>query len=360
MPKVNAPLYSLNGGEVGSEALARLDLERMQFAGSLYSNIMPRIVGSMTMRPGLEYKATLPNLSDALIEHTYTLGEDVTPIISTDGMRVILGSDYLERAAVSTSIQNGDFSAFTGWTDDSTGGTATAIGGQLNLTGVRFANAAASQQITVAPSDQGIEHGLRIRVARGPIEVRLGTTNGGSDIFSRILDDGDHSLAFTPSTASVYVRLVTDAGRLMLVDSCEIDAPGPVILDSPYGSSEIPKIKYRQDVDKIYLASSFYQQREIVRWSNRSWSLQRYKIDDGPFRLYSGDISLAPAAYTGNTTLTASESFFESTMVGRLFRLTQSGQTVVTAFTGEQLRLACVAGHSAHQLEHTNNGRKYS
>lgn len=55
MPTVNAPVYSLNGGEVGDEALARLDLEGQQFAGSLYENALPRVIGSMTFRPGLEH-----------------------------------------------------------------------------------------------------------------------------------------------------------------------------------------------------------------------------------------------------------------------------------------------------------------
>jgi hypothetical protein len=53
-----------------------------------------------------------------------------------------------------------------------------------------------------------------------------------------------------------------------------------------------------------------------------------YRSDDGPFTLAAtADITLTPGATYGNTTLTASDSFFKGTHVGALFRLTH--ETVV-------------------------------
>ncbi|AMS43187.1 hypothetical protein [Aminobacter aminovorans] len=69
MPRVSAPVYSLNGGEIGEEALSRLDLERMQFASALSSNILPRVVGSMTLRPGLEHIADIDLGDVRLLEY---------------------------------------------------------------------------------------------------------------------------------------------------------------------------------------------------------------------------------------------------------------------------------------------------
>lgn len=342
MPKVNPPLYSLNGGEVGDEALARLDLERMQFAGSLYSNVLPRVVGSMTLRPGLERMAELPLGDVELLEYDYSQGSDSLPVLSNNELRIFQGDDFISRAAVTTTIADGDFSAFTGWSDTSTGtATATAAGGQLVLTGAPFRRAEASQTIAVA--DQGIQHGLRLNVARGPVTVAIGSTIGEDDILSaRTLSDGDHSLTFTPSVASIVLRIWSDEDRQILVDSCQIDASGDLVLDSPYGTGDFSAIRYTQSIDKVFIASPSYQQRVLTRWSDGGWGLERYKVNNGPFALGDDSISLTPSVLTQNGTLTASLPYFEASMIGRLFRLTQSGQQVITTLDGEDQQSAFI------------------
>lgn len=336
MPKVNAPLYSLNGGEVGPEALARLDFQRMQFAGSLYSNILPRVVGSITLRPGLEHILDIDLGDKKFLEYNYTGTDIYIPVISDSELRIILNDELISRASVSTTITNGDFSSFTGWSDDSSGGGATASvsGGQLVLSGAEFNRSEASQTLTIAGADQNVEHGLRIKVARGPVHVRLGTAAGLDDLIPEYeLDDGDFSLAFTPTGASAYLQLFHDNNRDALLDSCEIDASGTVVLETPW--DDPASVQSRQSIDVLYCANSSYQQREIKRFGPRSWGVQRYKTVDGPFSLYTGKITLTPGAYTGNTTLTASDNLFTSTIVGRLYRVLHAGQSVETSFTGD-------------------------
>lgn len=335
MPKMNAPLYSLNGGEVSSEALSRLDLERMQFAGSLYSNVLPRVVGSMTFRPGLQYMATLPAGEAHLLEYDYSQGADALPVFSAGEMRIFNETGFFSRDPVSTTITNGDFSSFGGWTDTSTGvATATVSGGQLVLTGANDRRAESSQTINAA--NQGTVHGLRVKVAHGPVSVAIGSAPSGADILAdRVLEDGDHSLSFTPNAAQCYLRVWSDEARESLVDSCQIDGAGEMVLDSPYQDGDFAGIRDAQSIDTVFIACPSFQQRQITRYPTGGWSFSRYKVNDGPFELGKDGIRLAPSTYLGNGSLTSSASYFEPGMVGRLFRLTQAGQQIDETLDGE-------------------------
>jgi len=339
MPRVNAPIYSLNGGEVGPEGLARLDLERLQFAGSLYLNMLPKIIGSMTVRPGLEHIADIDFGSIQFLEYAYSGGATLLPVLSAGEMRVVKDRGLVSRVAVATTVQNGDFNSFTGWTNASGGGASASVsGGDLNLVGTPQNRAVARQTITVASGDQSKEHALRIEVSRGPINVRVGTTLGSGNLIEALrLDDGVHSLAFTPGVGTIYLELENQNARLALVASCNFEAAGVMVIPTPWQAVDLEEnaVKYRQKTDVIYAASTFYQQREVQRRSDTSWGVQRYKVDDGPFVLYDGPVQLQNSVLVGNGTLTASQPYFESGMVGRLFRLFHSGQTVQDTFTAD-------------------------
>lgn len=363
MPRVSAPIYSLNGGEVGKEALARLDLERMQFAGSLYSNMVPRVIGSMTLRPGLEYIADIDFGDVRLIEYSYSGGPALIPILSGEEMRIVKDNALVSRVSVSTTITNGEFNSFTGWTDASTGSASAVVSaGELLLTGTTQDRASAKQTVAVSVGDQNKEHGLRIDIRRGPLSVRLGSTNGDDDLIPQAtLDDGVHSIAFTPTTSNVYLELFNDEARNVLVHSCQIDASGVLVVPTPWTGDDLTDdiIRYKQNKDVLYVASGTYQQREIQRRGDTSWGVQRYKVDDGPFSASDGSISLTPSVLTSNGSLTASRNYFESTMVGRLFRLFQSGQTVDEDFTadpaeGDPIRVSGVG--SARRFTWTISG----
>ncbi|MDW9772552.1 hypothetical protein GOA89_11555 [Sinorhizobium meliloti] len=337
MGVVNAPIYSLNGGEVGNEGLARLDLERLQFAGSLYQNALPRVIGSMTIRPGLEYIADIDFGDVELLEYNYSGGSALIPILSSSAMRVVKDNAFVTFAAVSTAITNGSFGSFTGWTNASTGTASADVNtGDLRLIGTEQGRASATQTVAVALADRGVEHALRVDVTRGPLNIGLGSTSGEDDLISvKLLDDGVHYIAFTPTTANIYLDLYTDVSRQVRVNDCNIASAGTMVVPTPWTSTDIAAnvIRYKQNKDVLYVASGVYQQREIQRRGDTSWGVQRYKVDDGPFVASDGTISLAPSGFTGNGTMTSSRGYFEQTMVGRLFRLFQSGQTVLEDFT---------------------------
>lgn len=353
MPRVNAPLYSLNGGEVGDEGLARLDLERLQFAGSLYLNMLPRVIGSMIVRPGLEHIADLDLGNVQFLEYAYSGGVTLLPVLSSGEMRVIKDRALVSRVAVSTVVQNGNFGSFTGWTDASSGSASASVsGGDLRLVGTTQNRALARQTITVIAGDQEKEHALRIDIERGPVNVRVGTSVGLGDLIEAMrLDDGVHSIAFVPFAGTIYLEIENENARLALVESCNFEAAGDLVIPTPWQAEDLEEnaVKYRQKTDVIYAASTYYQQREIQRRGDTSWGLQRYKVNDGPFVLYSGQVQLQNSVLVGNGTLTASQSYFDDGMIGRLFRMFHSGQTVEDTFTadaqeGAQIRISGVGG----------------
>ncbi len=338
MGRINAPIYSLNGGEVGKEALGRLDLERMQFAFSRCENFLPRVIGSQSIRPGFEYQSDIDYGELQFIEYSYSGSDQVLLILSDQAMRIAINGKILQRPSVTTTIQNGSFNSFVGWTDASTGGaSASAVSGDLLLDGAQFSRASAKQTFAITAPNAGVEHGLRVNVTRGPVTIRLGTANGLDDVIQEtVLDDGFHSIAFTPSAGNLYLELFHVLNRDVLVSLCSLDPAGDLVLMTPWLASDLgtSPLKYKQVKDVIYVASSVYQQREIQRRGNRSWGIQRYKTEDGPFELYSGDIQLTNSVTAGNGTLTASQSYFKPTMVGRLFRLYHGGQFVPNTFYG--------------------------
>lgn len=340
MARVNAAIYSLNGGEVGDEGLARLDLERLQFAGSLYQNMMPRVIGSMTLRPGLEHITDIDFGDVQLIEYSYSGSSTLIPILSDEGLRVVKDNAIVTRAAVSTTVINGDFGSFTGWTDASTGTASATVGtGDLRLEGTLQDRAIARQTIPVNLADRNIEHAIVIDIQRGPVTIKIGGGPGSSSrLLAEDLDDGVHSLAFNPGgLADIYLELSNDEPRRSLVESCQIAAAGHMVISTPWTGTDLTDniIRYEQHKDVVYFASGVYQQRELKRHGDTSWGLQRYKVDDGPFVLSDGNISLDPSVFTGNGTLTSDRSYFVEGMVGRLFRLFQNGQTVLEDFTGD-------------------------
>lgn len=339
MARVNAPIYSLNGGEVGDEGLARLDLERLQFAGSLYENILPRVIGSMTIRPGLEHITNIDFGDVQLIEYSYSGTSTLIPILSDGALRVVKDNALVTRAAVATTVQNGDFASFTGWTDASAGAATAGVGsGDLRLTGTVQDSAVARQTISVALADRPIEQALVIDVQRGPVTVKVGSSAGSSSLLlAQNLEDGVHSLSFTPNLATIYLELSNDDARQSLVESCQFAAAGPMVIPAPWTDDDLVDniIRYEQHKDVIYVASSVYQQRELKRHGDTSWGLQRYKVADGPFVVSDGKVSITPNVFTGNGTLTANRSYFDAGMVGRLFRLFQNGQTVIEGFTSD-------------------------
>ncbi len=338
MARAQPAIYSLNGGEVGAESVQRLDLEKMRFSGELYENIFPKVIGSFQFRGGFAYRDTAPvnEANNAFLKFIVGSEENALLHFSSDGMRIFDADTnaYLERASVTTAINQPDFSATGSWTDESdSGATATISGGVVTLTATSSAEARIRQTVTVSPSTT--EHGLELEVTVGPVNLEIGTTAGGSEILGYTeLEEGFHSLAFTPNVSTMYVQITNVENKEAKVTRCGIASSGDIVVDHPWATSDLSSLKYSQSSDVLFVASNTYQQRRIERRDETSWSIVRYKTDDGPFDILPDEsVSITPSGTSGNITLTASEGIFSADDVGSLFRLIQYSQFVETTFT---------------------------
>ncbi len=341
MGKQVPPLLSFNRGECSRHALARVDVDKLRLAAETQENWMPFVLGPMMLRPGLGYVGQVK--SDAvprLIPFIFSNSDTALLECTTGILRVWLVSGSTEtlltRPSVSTTVSAGTFASAGTWdlvSGTTSGATSAIADGVLTLTCAPVGGlASARQQVTVAVGDRDVEHALRIVVTRGPVAFHIGSTNGGFDLVSKqTLDTGTHSLAFTPS-GDFYIHLESSDARSKIVDSCEIEASGPVEITTSWDEDDIPLIRFDQSGDVIFCGCAGERQSKIERRSTRSWSVVRYYSNDGPFGAGTPEpsITLTPGNYYGNTTLTADKNYFLSSHVGVLFRLFTNGQLYKT------------------------------
>ena len=331
MPRGNVPLYSLNGGEIDKNAAARIDLQRNQYAAQFMQNYMPTVIGKMQFRPGFEFLTTSdqPDERKRLIPFVGSVTESYILEFRANEMRVVFNNDYLSNEAVTTTIADGDFNAFTGWTDASTGGGAAAVAGNLRLNGSTAGEAIARQSVTVAAGDQGVEHTLVLNVTIGPATLRVGTSAGAADLLSVVAEEGSHVLTFNPgSNATIWVQLSNPNNtRVEVADIQFVAAAAPISVAHPWAYTDLASIRYFQSIDVIFIASDGFQQRRIERRGQRSWSIVRYKVANGPFDIQpETDITLNPSSTTGIVTITANQDYFTQADVGSLLRLQHAQQ----------------------------------
>ena len=338
--KGNAPLQAFNRGLVSRLALARTDIDRLRLSAEEQTNWMPRVLGSMMLRPGLGYiGASKSNNQAKHIPFVFALDDFALIELTNTVMRVWIDDALITRGSVSSAVTNGTFdSDIANWTDaDEAGGTSAFVsGGYMGLTGNGTAAAIRRQEVTVGASDQNDEHALRVVIQRGPVTFKVGSTSGSDDyVTETVLRTGTHSLAFTP-TGNFHIEFSSRHKRQVLVDSVAVESSGTMEITTPWLTADLSKVRYDQSGDVVFVACDGYQQRRIERrGTGRSWSVCLYAPDDGPFRSENtGPITLTAAALSGNTTLTASAPLFKSGHVGALFQVNSAGQTVSVSVTG--------------------------
>lgn len=338
--KAEATVLAFNRGRISRLAMARVDIKRAAMSASIQTNWMPRVMGSMMLRPGLGYIATQPGVTEPI---PFVFSSLDTALINVhDGSTSFMVNDVvMSRPAVTAAVTNGQFTSnITGWTIVDAGTVnAWQTGGYAGLTG-DGTNIASIQQ-AVAVVESGVEHALRIVIERGPVKLRVGSTSNGTDYINDFeLQAGAHSLAFTPSAGSFYIKFFNQNDRIALVDSCVVESSGVVSLTSPWDEVDLPLLRYDQSGDIVFVACEGKRQQRIVRRASRSWSIEDYLVDDGPFRLENtSTTTITPSGLSGNVTLTSSAvagtGVFKSTHVGALYAITSVGQTVSDSFSAE-------------------------
>jgi hypothetical protein len=357
----NYSLASFNRGIVDRRGLARVDVKRVALAAEIQKNYKGRVLGSMMLRPGLQYlTSTASNAAARLLRFIFATHDTALLELTDSVMRVLIDDEPIERLAVSSAVTNGDFSVdVSGWTDnDEAGATSSWISpGYLQLLGDGVARAIRDQQVSVAGADQGIEHALRIEIAQGPVYLRVGSTSGGDEyVGETALGTGTHSLAFTP-TGNFFIRFFSSLSHRVWVDSVNVEAAGVMTLPTPWTAALLSSVRYEQSADVLFVACETLQQRRIerrgTRPGGRSWSIVLYAPEDGPFGLQNvSPTTLTPSALVGSISLTASQPTFKASHVGALFSLTSAGQTVSTT--------AAASGIATNSIRVTGIDRTFS
>jgi hypothetical protein len=332
-------LFALNRGVVDRRGLARMDVKRLAMAAETQTNWVPRVLGSMMLRPGLQYiGATASNAAARYLRFVFSTEDAALIELTNELLRVWIDDALLTRPSVTSAIANGTFDTnLTSWTDsDEAGATSQwATGGYMQLTGNGTARAIRQQQVTVAGANISVEHAVRVVIRRGPVQIRIGSTSGGDEyITETTLLTGTHSLSFTP-TSDFYIRFFSSLTRSVYVDSATVEAAGVVTLPTPWTAADLPMVRADQSGDVLFVACEGRQQRRIERRGTspdaRSWSVVLYQPEDGPFGLLNtSPVTITPSAISGNITLTASQPMFKSSHAGALFSLESSGQVVST------------------------------
>jgi len=333
MADQNIPFYALNRGEISTLALLRVDLERLKLSAEEQINWLPRPLGPMMLRPGTEYISDTENYSKSRTLPFVFGANDTAWMEFTDlTLRPMVNEAPITRSAVSTTIPP--------WTGVASTGSTVTLGTTIEISGVLAGSVSyAYSTLTIAPGDQATEHGFRIDIGTGPVTFYAGTTLGSQNLFQRtILDDGEHSLAFTPNAGTVYIHFESTSPCLRVVSTIGIESAGRVLFDTEYTEADLPNIRYDTSADVMFLACSGYQPRKIVRSGARSYSFVKFKTQDGPFPSFAGDssIKVKPSSVgNGNITITASKSLFRSGHVGALIRMFHGGQYVTQTLAAE-------------------------
>lgn len=346
-----ASLYSLNRGIISRLGAARVDVKRIALAAARQNNWMPRVLGSMMVRAGLGYLGTVYNSVPARFLKFIFATNDTALLELTDmKLRVWIQDALLTRPAVTTAITNGTFATdLTGWTDtDEAGATSTwASPGYMQMVGDGTARAIREQQVTVTGANIGVEHALRIVVARGPVYLRVGSTSGADDYVSEtVLPTGTHSISFTP-TGDFFVRFFSSQIPLVWVNECTLEAAGIVEIPTLWSQANLSNVRYKQSGDVVFSACEGLRQQRIERRGTRpnarSWSVCDYLSNDGPFKVENvTTVTLTPSALTGNITITSSKPMFKLTHVGALFSITSVGQAVTATASVSSVATASI------------------
>jgi len=359
-------LLAFNRGVISKRGLARQDLDRMAMSAEIQTNFMPRVLGSMMLRPGWKFIDLMLEDLQLVRQMPFIFGADDTALLEFGAgslMQIRNDDVLLERPAVGASVTDGGFNSaldlpglYT-WKDDSDP-TATAESGplatvpnDLNLDGTGDAYAKATQRVEVIGGEELIEHALGITVTKGPVRLRVGTSlNDDNLIGETLLGKGSHNLAFVPNAGDFYIELANDRNYNALVSGCGVASAGPVQFSTGWSSEQqVADVRWAQSGDVIYALSRNLNMKKIERRGHidgsfnvvrNSWSIVEYAPEDGPFQtLNTSATTITSSAIEGDVILTASEPIFEQTMgasifgAGILVRATSQGQ-VVTEVVG--------------------------
>ena len=290
--KTEQTLLQFNRGKISPLALARVDLKRLALSAEEQTNFIPRTQGPMSLRPGWKHILTQSSWSDSQVNAPFVFAAADTAIIElhTASINVVVSDLRITYPVVTAAVTNGGFDTnFAGWTSVDPGTVnAWQTGGYAGLAGDGTAISSLQQEVTV--NEMGAEHALRVVVDRGPMKIRVGsTTNGVEYLDDTEMNTGSHVFSFTPTGASFFVKVFNQNLRLALLDSVQV-VTGALTLGYPFTAAALTAteqrlVRFDQSGDIVFFACTGHQQFRVLRRNARSWSVDLYAPDDGPFQV---------------------------------------------------------------------------
>lgn len=334
MASETALLFAFNHGEVSASALGRIDQEKLKLAAQTQINWTPSVLGPMSLRPGLKYLGALDESDKRMIPFVFGVNDTALIELSGLSMRVWVNDALVTAASVATTISNGDFNSAVNWATSATAGATSVIAtGVLQLSAPALGSSAYCEQVVgVGASDINVVHRLRIIVTRGDVTFQVGSSSGGEQYVARTtLKPGIHSIAFTPTGATFFPRFSTLTKITKIIESIQVESAGIVSITTPWTSSDLSLLDYEQSGDIVYAACDGFQQREIQRRDNNSWSVVLYESKGGPYTskpAHAQNIALTPAqGIGGSQTITSNVGLFTSSHINSLIAVEVEGQT---------------------------------
>ncbi len=280
MPKANPILTNFTAGELSPRLDGRVDIAKYFNGCRRLENMIVLPHGAATRRGGTRFVGSVRD-HDAvsrLLPFRFSTTQAYVIEAAASAFRFFRDQGRVVAADTDAVIVNGSFdSDLSSWTaasvTQSAGRASFAAGGTL------------SQAVSVTDPEVGLVLVFAITgtASTDELTLKLGTTDGGTEIGSKDFGVGWHAHAFTPGAgnASFYIHFARKGGTPALDDVAFLD-DAPVELPTPYQQSEIASLYYTQSADVLYLAHEAHPPRKLLRFAHDAWSLVDIAFTDPP------------------------------------------------------------------------------
>jgi len=282
---------NFTAGEFSPRLYSRTDFDKYNNACKTLQNFYPLPQGGITKRPGTKYIAEVKTSANAteLIPFRYS---------NVDNYILEFGNKYIRFYKDQAQVVSG---------------TAYELGGAITGTHTGGNN----------------ESILTDSTANWQTNAHVGKT---------ITNSTDSSSGVVYANTATTVSAVLSGGTDNDWDTSDAYSLGEEV---PWLTAELPDLDFTQSADVLYITHPNHHPYKLERLTNTSWRLSRvdFYSDEayGPFRTVNvTNNRITPSAATGTITLTASDSLFVSTDVGRLVAIasnTSMGVALIIGYT---------------------------
>lgn len=315
----NSAITSFSGGEIGKEALARVELDLYPSTAEVMENFWPGMRGSMSKVVGSKYIGALASTTAILRPFAFSVSQKRVMEFVNGEIKFVDDDEYV-------TLVGGAATVGTPADNTSTGGSSISVSG-VDVTFTATAGSEAKAKIPIT-SGELTQTTFRFTIERRQLKLSVGTTSGNADILSEItLDPGEHTITVLPTATSYYINVKLDTQGKAKMLGIERLAAGVLAIPTPYDESELRSLRFRQSNDVVFIYHPSHRTRVLERRGDTSWSLRLFRPTNGPFETMNlTTVTLTPSATAGSVNISANRDIFTADSVGQLFELVHQGQ----------------------------------